>query len=329
MRVTMKDIAVEAGVSVATVSKIINGTDQHISEATRRRVRELIEKSGYVPNAVAKGLKIKQTRMIGFVLPDISNPFFPEIAKGIEGAAMARGFGVVMCNTGDTPEQELEGFKFLSSRMVDGSVFIRSLRKSNIDKYFGSNIPIVVVDREVDAEGFGFGQIFVDTTKAVFESTGRLLAAGCRDIAFISANYSSEFDRYNGYCRALEEAGIAVRSNLVYRDLYNVATGYDGITSILASAVLVDGVVCGNDLIAVGVMNALGERGIKIPQDIKLIGFDDIYLSKYLSPALSTVHQPAYEMGYSAAAMLIENILYGRALYKKKLDYSFVMRQTV
>ncbi|MEG0750749.1 MAG: LacI family DNA-binding transcriptional regulator [Oscillospiraceae bacterium] len=324
----MKDIAELAGISTATVSKIINGADQHISETTRRKVLEIVNESGYVPNAVAKGLKIKQTKMIGFVLPDISNPFFPEVARGIENAAKERGFGVVMCNTDDSSDQELERFRFLSSRMVDGIVFTRSLRRGNLDKYFKSGMPIVVVDREVDTENFGFGQIFVDTQKGIYESTKVLINAGCRKIAFVSADYASGYDRFVGYSEALLEAGMDVNEALVYRDLYNVETGYEGLNKILRDNVI-DGVVCGNDLIALGVMNALSEHKLTIPDDVKVMGFDDVYFSKYLNPALSTVYQPAYEMGAQAARMLIENILYSIPLHREKLDFKILMRGTV
>ena len=328
MAVTMKDIAQASGVSTATVSKIINGNDKYISENTRKTVNSIIKEMGYVPNALAKGLKIKKTKMIGFILPDISNPFFPEVAKGIEYAAQKRGFGVVMCNTNDSAESELECFQFLSSRMVDGIVFIRALRKGNLEKYFHSGIPIVLVDREIEASTFGFGQIFIDTQKGVYESTKALIDAGCKKIAFISAEYTSSNDRYHGYCTALKKEEIDVDVSLVFRERYNVETGRKGIRHILKNST-VDGVVCGNDLIAVGVINTLSELGLKVPNDIKVIGFDDIYFSQHMNPPLSTVYQPAYDMGTEAANMLIDNILYGNPLYKKQLDYELVIRGTV
>lgn len=326
MAVTMKEIAQIAGVSTATVSKIINGADQHISEATRKKILHIIKETGYVPNAVAKGLRIKQTRTIGFILPDISNPFFPEIARGIESAAKKRGFGVVMCNTDDSASQELDRFHFLSSRMVDGIVFIRSLQQGNLDKFYRTGMPIVVVDRAIDTSQFGFGKIFIDTQKGTYESTNALLRAGCRNIAFVSARAAIE--RYQGYLDALSDAQIPVNDTLIYLDRYHSETGYNGIRHILQNHT-VDGVVCGNDLIAVGVMKALHEAGIRIPRDIKVIGFDNIYFAQHTSPPLSTVFQPAYEMGVEAATMLINNILYDKPLYQKQLDFRILMRGTV
>lgn len=328
MAVTMKELAQVAGVSTATVSKIINGTDQHISAATRKRILALIDEMGYVPNAVAKGLKVKRTNMLGFILPDIANPFFPEIARGIEDTAQKHGFGMVMYNTDDDAEREVAAFRFLSSRMVDGIVFIRSLRQGTMNRYFDAGIPTVMVDREIDDNALGFGQVFVDTQKGTYASTRMLIEANCRAIAFISAENTYPFDRFNGYAQALKEVGLNVNTALVYRDRYNVQTGYDGIGHVLQQH-RPDGIVCGNDLIAVGVMNALHEKGIQIPGDIKVVGFDDIYFACHLNPPLSTVHQPAYQMGAAAALMLIKNILHGKALYKKQLDFALCMRGTV
>ncbi|RRD93907.1 LacI family transcriptional regulator [Clostridiales bacterium COT073_COT-073] len=328
MAVTMKEIAEITGVSKATVSKIINGRDRYISEETRKKVLGCITQMGYVPNAMARGLKVKKTRMIGFILPDISNPFFPEIAKGIEDKAKKEGFGVVICNTDDRAEAEYQSFQFLFAQQVDGIIFTRALRRANMDKVFESGIPIVVVDREVNTKQLGFGQIFIDTRQGIKESTNLLIQAGCEKIAYISAQYHSEYDRYSGYVEAMQEAGRQVQAELVYKNQYNVDTGYEGINKILETN-KVDGVVCGNDLIAIGVIRALSERGIKIPDQVKIMGFDDMYFSQYMVPPLSTIKQPAYEMGAQAAEMLIDNILYQKPLAKKKLNFTICMRGTV
>lgn len=328
MSVTLKDIAKQAGVSAVTVSKVVNGNDQHISQETRSKIQHIVKQMGYVPNAVAKGLKVKRSNMLGFLLPDISNSFFPDVARGIEDTAKRYGFGVVMCNTDDDAQRETEQIRFLTSRMVDGIVFVRALKRSNMDQLFDSGLPIVVVDREIEIKNTSVGQIFVDTQSGIRESTKLLLSRGCRQIAFISADYNAKFDRYLGYCDALKEASIPLDPLRVYQDHYDVKTGYEGMRTILGRA-QIDGVVCGNDMIAVGVLNALKEQGIKVPQQVKVVGFDDIYLSRYLSPPLTTVYQPAYQMGASAAEMLINHILYGGPLYKKTLDFELRLRESV
>ena len=326
--VTMKQIAQMAGVSTATVSKIINRRDGAISEETRRRVLDLIKAYDYKPNALAKGLKVKKTNTIGFILPDISNPFFPEIARGIEDVAKARDFAVVFCNTDNDVNRERDSVLFLQSKMVDGLIFTRSLRESSFEQYLAGNIPIVVVDRAVDLKSREIGKIFIDTRSAIHESTALLIERGCRRIGFISAMYGSLEDRYEGYCSALREHGMQVDSALVYGGDYSVETGHKG-GGVLLDQSGVDGIVCGNDLIATGVMRAAEERGIRIPDELKVVGLDNIYFSQYLRPPLTTVEQPAYEMGREAAKMLIDNILYGTPMSTKELTYRLILRDTV
>ena len=326
----MKDIADAAGVSVATVSKVLNGLDQHISGETRQRVLKAVDSSGYVPNAVARGLKMNRSRMLGFILPDITNPFFPQVAKGIEDAARGRGFGVIIGNTNDTASSELEVMRFLSSRMVDGIVIARALHSANMERCLTGSVPAVLVDREVHVSGSGVGQIFVDTQRAVYEGTKLLLDRGCTRIAFLSALYRGdpEGDRFFGYRRALEERGLPVEQSRVYLSMYNVETGYEGVSRVLDGG-SVDGVVCGNDLIAVGAMKRLKELGLGIPEDVKVMGLDDIYLSQFLDPPLSTMRQPAYQMGLEAAKMLIEKIEHDTPLYRRELPFQLVLRGTV
>ncbi len=324
----MKQIADLAGVSTATVSKIMNGRDRYISEETRKRVLDLVTAYDYKPNALAKGLKVRKTSTIGFILPDISNPFFPEIARGIEDVAKSLDFAVVFCNTDNDVDRERECVTFLQSKMVDGLIFTRSLRESSFQQYLAGNIPIVVVDRGIDIESPDIGKIFIDTRSAIHDSTALLLDRGCRRVGFISAMHGSMQDRYEGYCSALAERGLAVDPDLVYGGEYSVETGYLGAGALLDRRG-VDGIVCGNDLIATGAMRSAGERGLDIPQDLKAVGLDNIYFSQYLSPPLTTVEQPAYEMGRAAAKMLIDNIQYGQALSTQELPYKLILRGTV
>lgn len=326
--VTMKRIAELAGVSTATVSKIINQQDRHISAETRHRVLDLVEQYGYRPNALAKGLKVKKTNTIGFILPDISNPFFPEIARGIEDAAKSRDFAVVFCNTDNDAERERDSVFFLQSKMVDGLIFTRALRDSSLAEYLTGDLPIVVVDRGLDLASRRVGKIYIDTRSAIRDATRLLLDRGCRRLGFISARSGAHADRYEGYCDALDACGIPVEQALIFSGDYSVDTGYEGGRELL-SRNCVDGIVCGNDLIATGVMRAAEERGLRIPGELKVVGMDDIYLSRYLHPPLTTVEQPAYEMGREAAQMLIDHILYGKELFTKELPYRMILRGTV
>ena len=324
----MKEIAEAAGVSVATVSKILNGQDGHISAATRQRVQDIVARTGYVPNAIAKGLKQNRSKMLGFVLPDISNPFFPSVAKGMEEKAHAYGYGVLLVNTNDSVSSEKEALRFLSSRQVGGIVFARALQSDHLEKCIETDTPIVVVDRALDFDAPGMGRITVDTAAGIRASTTALIQAGCRRIAYISARYRSRTDRYFGYCAALEDAGLPLDEAIIYKDAFTFETGYAGIQQVWKQGAI-DGVVCGNDLIAVGVMSWFRENGISVPEQVRIMGFDDIYFSQYMTPPLSTVRQPAYEMGQEAAKMLIDYLEYGTPLCNRNLDFTLVMRETV
>ncbi|RHR42632.1 LacI family transcriptional regulator [Clostridiaceae bacterium AF18-31LB] len=328
MAKTLKQLAQEAGVSIATVSKVVNGRDEHISEATRKRIRELVENSGYRPNAIAKGLKEKKTNTIGFILPDISNPFFPEIARGIEDEAKKYGFAVVFCNTDNDVVREESCISFLRSKMVDGLIFTQTTRESVFSKELIGNIPVVVVDRGIDTNSKNIGKIYVNCMGAIYDATCRLIRQGCEKIAFISANLGKERDyRYEGYEKALKQYKRTVDPVMIFKNDYNEETGYQGIQKI-CRVCRIDGLVCGNDLIATGAIQALSEGGWKIPEDIKIVGLDDVMFAKYLSPPLTTIAQPAYEMGKEAAKMLIRHITNGEPLYSKELPYEMRVRSS-
>lgn len=329
MAVTMKAIAEAAGVSSATVSKVLNGADQHISEATRQRILKCIQDMGYVPNNAARSLKTNQTRTIGFILPDITNPFFPEIVRGVEDAARRRNYALLICNTDNDPDAEKHALKVLSSKRVDGIIFTRGIRKISPKELTTAGLPIVVADRNLEMRADNFGQVYVDARRAFEDSTRVLVQAGCRRIAFISCRYPGTRNRrLEGYKSALAEADIPYDRGLVYLQNYDVETGRFGMEKLLAEGRDVDGVVCGDDLIALGVLETLRRQGLAVPEQVKVMGFDDIYISQYTSPALSTIHQPAYEMGARAAEMLMEYILHGTPMHGLKLDYKVILRET-
>ena len=327
---TIKDIAREAGVSITTVSKVMNGRDDNISIATRERVKKVIEDNNYITNSVARGLKTKKTNIIGFILPDIVNPYYPEIARGIEDAARDRSFGVIFCNTDNSSERELECLQFLKSKMVDGIVYTRTLNGSNAENITSVKTPIVIVDRFVDTpRKKNIGKVFVDVSKAIYESTFKLHDAGCRNIALISSSYTSRSDRYFGYIQAMADLNLPLREELIYLGEFNVESGYKGAELLLERHKNVDGIVCGNDLIAIGALDLLREKNINVPSDIKVIGLDNIYLSNFTNPKLSTMEQPMREVGKIAANMLIDFIKEGIPLYDCVLSHRYIHRESV
>jgi len=216
---TIKDIAQLAEVSIATVSKIKNGNDRNISRATRDKVNRLIEENNYVPNAVAKGLKSKRTKTLGFILPDISNPFFPEIARGVEDIAWAHRFSVTFCNTDNDTQREEDALQLMQSKMVDGVIVTRSMFGKSSEILTKYNFPIVVVDRKGKTGREKVGEIVIDAKKAFFDVTEHLIACGCKNIAYISAKGKYDNERYNGFKSALIHA-----ATMVVAGVYQVAS---------------------------------------------------------------------------------------------------------
>jgi LacI family transcriptional regulator len=261
-------------------------------------------------------------------LPDIRNPFFPEIARGIEDEAKHRGFSVTFCDTDNDPAQQSNAMIFLQSKMIDGVIVTRSILDGPAESFSKYTMPVVVVDRKELAKNDKVGEIIIDTESAFLDITQHLIHSGCKKLAYISALGSSDNLRFQGFLKAIQQEGLSLEPYFVFRSNYDVDTGCKGIEQMLDAGHIPEGIVCGNDLIAVGVMGVLREKGILVPSDIKVTGFDDIYFSRYLNPSLTTIKQPAYEMGVEAARMLIEHIVDGKPLAVKKLDYQLIVRES-
>lgn len=301
---TMKEIARLANVSSATVSKILNGKDQHISETTRKRVLEIVEREGYIPNAVAKSLKIKKTKTLGIIIPDVTNQFFSELARGIEDAAEKEGYSVILCNSDNKIKKEERYLQVLQEKMVDGIILTAS-EQGLTRSLERRNTPMVLLDRDILLDR-KIGRIIVDNLEGAYLATSHLLDKGSKEIAFISSRNTgrSSGERLEGYKKALKERGIKLREDLIFLGEYSIDTGYKGTLEILEKT-KIDGICCGNDLIAIGAINALTKKGIQIPKDIRIVGFDDIQMAQYVNPPLTTIRQPIREMGEEAVKMLI------------------------
>lgn len=304
---TIKRIAELANVSSATVSKIINGKDKHISEATRQKVLAIIEREGYIPNGIAKSLKMKRTKTIGIIMPDVMNLFFSEVARGAEDAAEREGYSVILCNSDNKQSKEERYIQILQEKMVDGIILTAS--ESSISKSLDRcNTPMVLVDRDI-ASDKKVGRIVVDNEEGAYNATNFLIKKGCKNIGFISADSKTKLsaERLNGYEKALIDNGLKIDKEKIFLQNYTIESGYQGTMALLMQTEI-DGVYCGNDLIAIGAIKALKEKNIKIPEEVKIIGFDDISISQYIDPPLTTIKQPIYQMGEEAVEMLISMI---------------------
>lgn len=305
--ITIRKIADLAGVSSATVSKVINGKDQHISGETRERILKIVEKEGYITNGIAKSLRVKNTRTLGLILPDVTNLFFSEVAKGIEDAASRRGYSVILCNSDNNNEKEKMYLKILQEKKVDGIILTSS--HSNLGRELDQvPVPVVLVDRDVKTDKH-VGRVTVDNELGGYLAAKLMLDKGCTEIGHITARleFKPSAERFKGFQKGLEESGITMHRDSLYAGLFTMETGYEGARILLSNRKL-DGIFCGNDLIAIGAIKALKEMGKSIPEDVRIIGFDDIALAQYIDPPLTTIRQPIYNLGESSIRVLISMI---------------------
>ncbi len=307
MTATLKDIARLAGVSTATVSKIVNGKDHDIGEKTIEKVKSSIQEQDYRPNSLARSMKTKVTKTIGLIIPDVRNPFFTDLARGAEDSANERGYSLLFCNSDDDLKKEMEYINTLTEKQVDGIALAGSVKRNReIEEKFQVRVPIVTLDRDAYFKGIK-GRVLIDNFNGAYDAVKYLIGLGHRRILFLSGRLDIRVseERLAGYRKALEDSGIGFDGDLVAEGNFNFNFGYDYIMSGSLDGT-VTAIFCGNDLIALGAVKALKKLKKKVPEDISIIGFDDIYLASINTPELTTVRQPSYDLGYIAVGRLID-----------------------
>lgn len=312
MRVKIKDIAQKTGLSITTVSLVLNGKADKISEKTKELIFQTVKELNYHPNQIAVGLVKKRTNTLGLIIPDISNMFFSEIAKGVEDEGRKDNYNVILCNTNDKHEIELEYINILAAKGVDGVILDMSAEDSeekareSLDTLLDYGIPTVIVDRFTDDKSVA--SISIDNRQGAFLATQHLIDLGHKRIGCVTGpvNEKTCIDRYKGYCEALKKNGISVDKSLTYEGDYHLQSGCDSVKTMLSKKVTA--IFAFNDMMAYGVARALRENSIKLPDEMSIVGFDDIFLSEIFDIPLTTVRQPTFEMGKEAARMLIQKI---------------------
>jgi len=308
-KVTIVDVAREADVSAQTVSRVINNKGE-VSPATRTLVQDVIGRLGYRPNSIARGLVTNRTSTFGLVVPDIANPFFPEIARGAEDTARARGYSIFLCNTGEVPEREVEVLQALEDKQVEGVILCSSrLPDERLLPRLSRHRAVVLVNRAIPGELAG--TVRVEDAQGARMALEHLLANGCRVIGFLAGppiSHSAR-ERLRGYREALEAAGRTVDPHLTVPCTPFSEGGYEAATQLLSARPELDALVCYNDLVAVGALRACADLGRRVPDDIAIVGCDDIPLAELVTPALTTLRVSKYDIGRAATLMLLERIL--------------------
>lgn len=308
-KITMLDIAKKAGVSKATVSMVLNKRDQSISEETKEKVLKLAKELNYIPNSLARGLSTKKTGTIGIILPDITNPFFSSMARAIEDAANSLGYNVIFCNTDNEIDKEVEYIKLLISKIVDGVIFIAGGESSSsVEMLKSNNVPFVLVDRYIDNYKDEYG-VYLLNEEGVIKGVEYLYNKGNRKIVFVKGyeNLEVSNERLKGYKYAMSKYGI-YDEKLIFKGDFNIEGGIKATEAILNKLDKIDAIFYSNDMMALGGMKALLRKGFRIPEDIRIMGFDNIDISGIFEPELTTIGQPIYKMGKEACKLLIDII---------------------
>jgi len=308
VNVTLKDVAAKAGVSTATVSHVLNNT-RFVSDELRATVLRAVEATGYYRNDLARGLRRGKTGIIGLMIPDNSNPFFAEMARIVENRGFASGYSVILCNSAGDPTRESAYISALISKQIDGLIFIAAHSKGpHLMALRQRNIPLVIVDRDLQ---LSFADtILVNNETGGYLATKYLIDLGHRKIACISgpSDVTPSADRVKGYYRALQEAGIEIRDSYLTSGGFQYQGGQAAMAKLLASGDNLSAVFACNDLMALGALSQARLASVRVPEDISIMGFDDIQYASIVTPALSTIAQPVDEVAASAVDMLVERI---------------------
>jgi LacI family transcriptional regulator len=304
---TVLDVAKLAGVAPITVSRVINNAG-YISQETKEKVEAAIQELGYVPNTLARGLRSKRTNTLALVVADITNPYFTSMARGVEDVAGSNGYTVIFCNTDESEAKEDKYANILVQRQVDGVLLVPACGNARTVRYMdGNNISVVVLDRRISEKETNL--VCSDSENGARELTELLVKLGHKKIAIITGpdNVSTSTDRVVGYRQALQDAGLS-ENEQVYYGGFNQQTGYDSTRIAMKSSQSPTAIFAANNFILIGVVKALRELNLRVPEDVSVVGFDDFPESMLIEPFFTVAVQPAYEMGQKAAELLINRI---------------------
>ncbi|MCM3340749.1 LacI family transcriptional regulator [Paenibacillus sp. MER TA 81-3] len=306
---TIKDVSRLAGVSVATVSRVLN-QNGYVHEDTEKKVLNAIRELNYIPNDVARSLTKKSAKMLALIVPDITNPFFNELARAVEKVTQLYGYATILCNSDDTPANEKQYIHALKQKYIDG--FILATNTLSPEEIQQLDVPVVMLDRTISST---IPTVASDNREGARMAVQFLLNQGCRTIAHIRGplELSIADERCQGY---LDEVGQAdwFQPDLIVNGDFNLHHAADAIHELLDRHPDIDGIFAGNDIMAMGALRAVQERGVAVPDAMQIVGYDGITLGGMVYPELTTVAQPIYEMGLLAARMLI------KLIEKKTLD---------
>ncbi|EGR1418957.1 LacI family DNA-binding transcriptional regulator [Vibrio cholerae] len=303
---TMKDIARLAGVSTSTVSHVINKS-RFVSDEIAERVNNAAQQLKYAPSALARSLKMNRTKTIGMLVTTSTNPFFGEVVKGVERSCYHQGYNLILCNTEGDNQRMKASINTLLQKRVDGLLLMCSTlegeRLDVFDRY--PDIPVVVMDWGPIL--FASDKIQDNSLQGGYMAAKHLIECGHKEIGCITGpliRHQAQM-RYEGYKRALAEAGIAMNPDWIVESDFECEGGYQAFEKLYQRNKLPSALFVSNDMMAMGVIQAASQRGLRVPDDLSLIGYDDVHIAKFMTPALTTIHQPKYRLGKAAVDTLL------------------------
>jgi LacI family fructose operon transcriptional repressor len=302
----IKEVAEAAGVSTSTVSRVL-ANKPYVRPEVRERVLAAVARLAYRPNRVARTLRSQQSNSLGLIVSDIRNPFFSELSRAVEDTAYTHGFSVVLCNTDEDPRKEELYLNLMHDENVAGIVL--SPTRQQITRFADLNIaiPTVLIDRSL--KNGGADAVLLDNVAASYELTSHLLEQGFRRIGAIMAAVSTTgYERERGYADALRDYGLSMEAQLVQHVTPKIETGYTAAMDLLSSDHPPDAILTGNSLLTAGALQAIRERGLHIPDQVALVGFDDTIWASLLQPAITVLAQPIDDIGRTATELLLERI---------------------
>jgi LacI family transcriptional regulator len=318
--ITVVDIAKKAGVSITTVSRVTNNSNL-VGKKTRNKVQKVIAEMNYIPNQMARGLSARRSKTIALIIPDISNPFFPELIHGVEDVVNKQGYSMFLCNSNFNHEKEKSYINEMAERRVDGVIIISAFLqdKSLIKRLNETTMRIVTIQSQIE----GIDCIKTTDYNGMTEAIEHLIGLGHRKIAFICIDLCGCKNRYSAYTDVLTRNGISVNEEYVVENCKESSSkqnaGYLMTKRLLELTNPPTAIQTLNDYLAFGAYMAVVEKGLRIPEDISIVGYDDVTMARQVNPALTTVSQPAYAMGEAGGELLIKNISDGLNLICKEI----------
>jgi LacI family transcriptional regulator len=329
--ISLKDVAKHAGVGLGTASRVLNNHPS-VSEEAKKLVLEAMKELNYEPNAIARSLKIKSTSTIGVIVPDITSAFFPEVVRGIEDAANVYQYNIMLCNTDLDHKKEKAALGMLSEKKVDGILFIsNTVCEDTAEKFELMNIPVVLVATS-HTKGSSLPSVTIDNEKAAYDAVNYLCELGHKNIYMLAGEFddpNAGVPRIEGYKKAMKDNGNIFNDSMIYEGDYNYKSGYANMMKILVLDKIPTAVFVASDIMAIGASKAILEKGLRIPEDISIMGFDGVEAAEFFYPSISTIIQPRYAMGAVAMSLLVK-LMNKQPVEEKSLvlDYNLVERQS-